>query len=146
MISFYSILDFEHCIYRKNRINTDIPTYRCRMVINNIVTEVFNFNIYAYYLSTNCHSRHIVTKVFNFNIYVRYLSTNCGTLVIYIAQTVYALHHCKYFAICSIDVVVDDFDRFDLFFFLRLTIWQSQILFSYVVTKVRICYSISVSA
>ena len=28
-------------------------TYRCRVVINNIVTEVFNFNIYAYYLSTN---------------------------------------------------------------------------------------------
>ena len=38
-------------------------TYRCRVVINNIVTEVFNFNIYAYssiqlqylqyYVSTN---------------------------------------------------------------------------------------------
>ena len=28
-------------------------TYRCRVVINNIVTEVFNLNIYAYYLSTN---------------------------------------------------------------------------------------------
>ena len=40
-------------------------TYRCRVVINNIVTEVFNFDIYAYYLSTNR-----------------------GTLVMYIAQTV----------------------------------------------------------
>ena len=39
--------------------------YRCRVVIKNIVTEVFNFNIYVYYLSTN-H----------------------GTLVVYIAQTV----------------------------------------------------------
>ena len=47
-------------------------TYRCRVVINNIVTEVFNFNIYAYYLSTNR-----------------------GTLVVYIAQTVYVLHHCN---------------------------------------------------
>ena len=28
-------------------------TYRCRVLINSIVTEVFNFNIYAYYLSTN---------------------------------------------------------------------------------------------
>ena len=28
-------------------------TYRYRVVINNIVTEVFNFNIRAYYLSTN---------------------------------------------------------------------------------------------
>ena len=65
------------------------------MVINNFVTEVFNFNIYAYYLSTNR-----------------------GTSVVYIAQTVYryVLHHCKYIAICSIDVIVDDFDRFDFFF------------------------------
>ena len=62
-------------------------------VINNIVTQVFNFNIYAYYLSTNR-----------------------GTLVVYIAQKVYVFHHCKYIAICSIDVIVDDFDRFDLFF------------------------------
>ena len=72
-------------------------TNRCRAVINDIVTEVFNFNIYAYYLSSNR-----------------------GTVVIYtrIAQTVYELHHCipKYIAICSIDVMVDDFDRFDLFF------------------------------
>ena len=52
--------------------NTD----QCRVVINNIVTEVFNFNIYAY-----C------------------LSTNRSTLVVYIAQTVYVLHHCKYIVI-----------------------------------------------
>ena len=68
------------------------------MVINNIVTEVFNFNIYAYYLSTNR-----------------------GTLVVYIAQTVYIAlfisHHCQYIAISSIDVIVADFDRFDFFFF-----------------------------
>ena len=51
-------------------------TYRCRVVINNIVTEVFNFDIYAYYLSTNR-----------------------GTLVVYIVQTVYVLHHCKHIAI-----------------------------------------------
>ena len=69
-------------------------TYRCRVVTYNIVTEVFNFNIYAYYLSTNR-----------------------GTLVVCIAQTVYVLPHCKYIAICSIDVTVDNFDRLDLFFF-----------------------------
>ena len=51
-------------------------TYRCQVVIINIVTEVFNFNIYAYYLSTNR-----------------------STLVLCIAQTVYVLHHCKYIAI-----------------------------------------------
>ena len=67
--------------------------YRCRMVINNIFTEVFNFNIYAYYLSTNR-----------------------GTLVVYIAQTVYLLYHCKRIAIHRINVIVDDFDRYDLFF------------------------------
>ena len=69
-------------------------TYRCRVVINNIVTEVFNFNIYAYYWSTNR-----------------------STLVVCIAQTVYVLHHCKYIAICCIDGVVDAFDRFDFYFF-----------------------------
>ena len=43
-----SMLPFVHCIsdLQKN-------TYRCQVVINNIVTEVFNFNIYAYYLLTN---------------------------------------------------------------------------------------------
>ena len=41
-----SILDLGHCIHKKN-------TYRCRVVIDNIVTEVFNSNIYAYYLSIN---------------------------------------------------------------------------------------------
>ena len=35
-----------NCVYRK--IHTDVG-----VVINNIVTEVFNFNIYAYYLPTN---------------------------------------------------------------------------------------------
>ena len=69
-------------------------TYRCRVMINDIITKVFNFNIYVYYLSTNR-----------------------GTLFVYFAQTVYVLHHCKCIAICSIDVIVDNFDRFDLFFF-----------------------------
>ena len=27
--------------------------YECRVVINDIVTEIFNINIYAYYLLTN---------------------------------------------------------------------------------------------
>ena len=56
-------------------------TYPCRVVINNIVTEVFNFDIYAYYLSFDL------------------ILTNSSTLVVYIAQTVYVLHHCKYIAI-----------------------------------------------
>ena len=71
----------------------------------------------------------IVTEVFNFNIYAYYLSTNRSTLVVYIAQTVYVLHHCKCISICSIDVIDDNFDRFDLFFlliFLRLK--NSQVL------------------
>ena len=69
-------------------------TYRCWVVITNIVTVVFNFNINAYYLSTNR-----------------------GIFAVYIAQTAYVLHHCKYIAICSIDVIVDDFDMFNWFFF-----------------------------
>ena len=83
--SIPSILDFVHFL-QKN-------TYRCRVVIKNIVTEIFNLSIYAYYLSTNC-----------------------GTWVVYIAKTVYLLHHCKYIAVCSINVIVHDFDRFDFFF------------------------------
>ena len=69
-------------------------------------------------------SNNIVTEVFNFNIYTYYLSTNRGTFVLYKAQTVYVLHHFKYIAICSVDVADDEFDRFDLLFFfiLRLTI------------------------
>ena len=72
-------------------------TYRCRVMINNIVTKIFNFIIYTYYLSTNC-----------------------GTCDVYVAQTVYVLHQCKYIAICSIDVIVDDFGSFDLFFFFEI--------------------------
>ena len=68
-------------------------------MINNIVTEIFNLNIYAYFLLTNR-----------------------GTLVVKIAQTVYVLHHTKYIAICSFNVIADDFDSFDFFFTLRLTI------------------------
>ena len=40
-----SILDFVHCVYKE--------MYGCWVVISNIVTEVFNFNIYSYYLLTN---------------------------------------------------------------------------------------------
>ena len=58
--SISSILDFVHCLQK--------TTYRCRVVIKNIVTEIFNFNIYTYYLLTNC-----------------------GTWVVYIAKTVYLL-------------------------------------------------------
>ena len=49
--------------------------YGCRVVINNNVTKVFNFNIYAYYFATNY-----------------------STLVVYIAQTVKLLHYSKYTA------------------------------------------------
>ena len=42
--------------------------YQCRVVTNNVITEVFNFNIYVYYLSTNR-----------------------GTLVVYIAQCTYRI-------------------------------------------------------
>ena len=53
-------------------------------------------------LSYQFHTRlinNIATEVFNFNIYACYLSTNRGTVVVYIAQTVYVLHHCKYIAV-----------------------------------------------
>ena len=61
----------------------------CRVVPNKIVTEGFNFNTYAHYLSTNR-----------------------GTLVVYIARRTGALHHGTYIAICSTDVIVDDLGLF----------------------------------
>ena len=97
----------------------------CRAVINNIVAEVFYFNIY-----------------------VHYLWSNRGTLVVFIAQTVDALHHSKYIAICSIDVVVDDFDKLICFYFFNFEIdnLPSRTFFSSLPMKVHICYFISVSA
>ena len=89
-----SILPYQfHTRFRKLYLQKNI--YRCWVVINNIVTEVFNFNIQ----------------------YLRVLfDDKRSTLVVCIEQTVYVLHCSKYIAICSIDVVIDDFDRFDLFF------------------------------
>ena len=56
----------------------------------------------------------IVTEVFNFNIYAYCLSTNRVTLVGYIAQTVYVLHYWNqlfeqlkvefYFFLISVDI------------------------------------------
>ena len=71
-------------------------TYRCREVINNIVTEVFNFNIYAYYLSTNRGWLCTLRKHCTYCIFVSTLQFNCS----------------------SDDVIVDDLDRFALLFFL----------------------------
>ena len=114
-----SILYFVHCIYRK--------TYTVRMsgMINNIFAEVLHFNIYAHYLWTNR-----------------------GTLIVFIAQTVYALHRSKCVAICSIDAMVDDFDRFALFVFLFRDrhFPKLYLCFSSIPTKVRICYFIPVSS
>ena len=93
---------------------------------SSILPNQFHTRFFALYLQKYTVINNIVTQVFNFNIYVYYLSTNRGTLVVYIAQKVYVFHHCKYIAICSIDVIADDFDKVDLFFlfFLRLTICQ----------------------
>ena len=51
------------------------------------------------YIPMSGSDKNIFTEVFNFNICAYYLSTYRGTLVVYIAQTVYVLHHCKYIAI-----------------------------------------------
>ena len=82
-----SMLDFEHVFTEKYTV------YECGVVINDIVTEVFNFNIYAYYLSTNN-----------------------GTLVVhYILRKQHCIIVSTGTSICSSDVIIDDFNRFDLF-------------------------------
>ena len=48
-----SILPYQFHTYRFRAMYLQKNTYQCRVGINNIVTEVFNFNIYACYLSTN---------------------------------------------------------------------------------------------
>ena len=83
-----SILDFVH-LFTKN-------TYRCRVVINNIVTEVFNFNICAYYF------RQIVV------LWLCTLRKQC-TYCIIVSTLQFN---------CSIDVTVDDLDRLDWLFLL----------------------------
>ena len=88
-----SILPFQfHTRFRSLYLQKN--TYRCRVVINNIVTEVFNFNTYAYYLSTNVVLR---------------LCTLCKQCTYCIIVSTLQFN-------CSIDVAVDDLDRFDLFF------------------------------
>ena len=76
------------------------------------------------YIPMSGSDNNIVTEVFNFNIYAYYLSTNRTTLVVYIAQCTYCIIVSKLQFNCSSDVTVDDLDRFDLllFFILRLTI------------------------
>ena len=70
---------------------------------SSILPYQFHTKFCALYLQKNVYQCrvviNIVTEVFNFNICVYYLSTNRGTLVMYIVQTVYVLHHCKYIAI-----------------------------------------------
>ena len=66
-------------------------------------------------------------------------------LVIFVTDIAYMYcpkHNSKHIAICSIDVIVDDFDRFDLFFCFIFEIdkfAKSSILFCYIGTKTRIC-------
>ena len=71
-------------------------TYRCRVVINSIVTEVFNFNICEYYF------RQIMV------LWLCTLRKQC-TYCIIVSTLQFN---------CSIDVTVDDLDRFDLLFLL----------------------------
>ena len=89
----------------------------------------------------------IVTKIFNFYICAYYLSPNRGTLVVYIAQTVYVLHHSKYKAICSIDVAIStSLPFFEIDNFFLLIVRKIRIFFSFYLRKIRICYFIPVSA
>ena len=69
----------------------------------------------------------IVTEVFNFNIYAYYLSTNRSTLVVYIAQQcTYCIIASKLQFNCSVNVMLQLTTLIDLTcffcFFLRLTI------------------------
>ena len=76
-------------------------TYRCRVVINNIVTEVFNFNIYAYYFDDK--SRYFGCVHCANSVRIASLQFNCFALIALITLQFN----------CSIDATVDDLDKFD---------------------------------
>ena len=59
----------------------------------------------------------IVAEVLNFSIYEYYLSKIAVLWSCILRKQYTYLYQSKYIAICSIDVLVDDFDRFVLFFF-----------------------------
>ena len=98
--------------------------YGGRVVINNIVAEVFHFSIYAY------------------------LSTNRGTLVVLVA---YAVTHCilvstlQFAALIVWLMILTGLTCF-IFFISRLTICQVVLFLSSIPKKIRICYFITVSA
>ena len=73
-------------------------TYRCPVVIN---------------ILSQKYSTSISTRVFCRQIALLWL-------FILRKQCTYALHHCKYIAICSIDVIIDGFDRINLFFLFEI--------------------------
>ena len=106
------------CSVFTQKYNTDV-----RLVINNIVTEEFNFNIYAYYLLTNC-----------------------GTLVVYFAQTVYVLHLVSTMQFAALMLQVDMFDLFYFYFEIDNVPSRNFFFFSSIVKKIRICYFIPISA
>ena len=102
-------------------------TYRCR-VVTIILPQKYSTSI----------STHIIGR----QIAVLWLCTLRK-------QCTYCIIVSKLQFICSVDVTVDDLDRFDFFFFLRLTICpvvNFVFLHSHKKSKTRICYFIPVSA
>ena len=88
--------------------NFDMEYGRCQNGMENNLPYQFNTKFRPLYLLKHIYGcgvmmNSIVIEVFNFNTYGILLSTNHGTLVVDIVRTMYALHHSKYIAICSID-------------------------------------------
>ena len=73
----------------KNGMEDNLPYFHTNSILDFVI--IFTEK----YIPMSGSGNNIVTEVFNFNIYAYYLSTNRSTLVVYIAQTVYVLHHCK---------------------------------------------------
>ena len=68
---------------------------------SSILSYQFHTRFRALYLQKNTHRCRVVIKILSqkystsISTHFQYLSTNRSTLVVYIAQTVYVLHHCK---------------------------------------------------
>ena len=72
----------------------------------------------ALYLQKNAFGCRVLSLKYSTSVSTRIICRKIAVLCLCILrkQCTY-LHHSKYIAICRIDVIVDNFDRFDLFFF-----------------------------
>ena len=89
--------------YRRCQNGMEWKILRMEWRQSSILPYQFHTRFRSLYLQKNTCGCWVVMviniEVFNFNIYAYSLSTDCGTLVVYIMKAVHLLHHSKYIAL-----------------------------------------------